>query len=164
MSMYGATDAPHLLVKDIPNAALHIIRLKYPDGRVMNIMQTITLKATTEKEKKKLRVLGLIQSQDKSLGTNHSAEMTVYDISSEFRRIMQDYEATGEDIYLEMTIESIDKTTSLGTQSQTLVGVNFNSVEDVVVDINGTEAQTSIPFTYWYARLNNEYDELDGLF
>lgn len=162
--MLGATNAAHLNVRDINNGALHEVYFTFPDGRKMNMMHIITLNIKSEKEKKKLRVLGMIQSNDKSLGTNHSATMTCYDITTEFREWLIKYEDTGEDLYGTMDVISCDPTSSTGRQSITYYDVNFDSVDLANIDINASEMSTELPFTYSRSVLNSKYDDLDGLF
>lgn len=162
--MYGATNAAHLNVRDINNGALHEVYFTFPDGRKMNMMHVITLNAKTEKEKKKLRVLGMIQSNDKSLGTNHSGTMTCYDITSEFREWLIKYESEGIDLYGTMDVISCDPTSSSGRQSLTYYDVNFDSADLANIDINASEMTTELPFTYSRVDINEKYTELDGLF
>lgn len=162
--MYGATNAAHLNVRDINNGALHEVYFTFPDGRKMNMMHVITLNVKSEKEKKKLRVLGMIQSNDKSLGTNHSGTMTCYDITSEFRDWLIKYEDTGEDLYGTMDVVSCDPTSGTGRQSITFFDVNFDSVDLANIDINASEMTTELPFTFSRSTMNAKYVELDGLF
>lgn len=162
--MYGATDAAHLNVRDINNGALHEVWYTFPDGRKMNMCHVVTLNAKTEKDKKKLRVLGMIQTNDKSLGTNHSGTMTVYDITTEFREYMAKYEETAEDLYGTMDIISYDNTSLTGRQSITFFDVNFDAVDFANIDINASEMTTEMPFTYSRVVINQKYDDLDGLF
>lgn len=160
----GATDAPHLSVRDINNGALAEVWFTFPDGRKMNCMHIITLTGTAEKEKSQLHVLGLIQSGNKSLGVNHSGSMTVYDITTAFRKELLKYEQTGEDMYGDMDVISYDNTSKTGRQSISLFGVNFDNMDLFNIDINATEMQTELAFTYESWDINSEYDDLDGLF
>lgn len=160
----GATDAPHLRVRDILNGALAEVYFTFPDGTRMNCMHVISLSTNAEKEKSQLHVLGQIQSGNKSLGMNYSGTMTVYDITTKFRELIWQYQMTGEDMYGEMEVINVDNTTSTGRQSITYLDVNIDNVELSHVDVNATELQTELAFTFEDFTINQSFDDLDGLF
>lgn len=160
----GATDAAHLNVRDINNGALAEVWFTFPSGEKMNCMHVISLSTTAEKEKEQKHVLGMIQSGNKSLGVNFSGTMTVYDITTRFRKEMENYVNTGEDMYGQMDVISYDNTSSTGRQSVSYFGVNIDSLELSKIDINASSLETDVAFTFESFTINQSYDDLDGLF
>ena len=160
----GATDAAHLNVRDINNGALAEVWFTFPSGEKMNCMHVISLSTTVEKEKEQKHVLGLIQAGNKSLGVTFSGTMTVYDITTRFRKKMEEYVNTGQDMYGQMDVISYDNTSATGRQSVSYFGVNVDSLELSKIDINAASLETDIAFTYESFTINQEYDDLDGLF
>lgn len=160
----GATDAAHLQVRDINNGALAEVWFTFPTGEKMNCMHVISLSTTSEKEKEQKHVLGMIQAGNKALGVTHTGTMTVYDITTKFRKKMEEYENTGEDMYGQMDVISYDNTSATGRQSISYFGVNFDSMELSKIDINASSLETDLAFTFESYTINQEYDDLDGLF
>lgn len=160
----GATDAPHLNVRDINNGALSEVWFTFPSGEKMNCMHVISLSTSVEKEKEQKHVLGLIQAGNKALGVTFSGTMTVYDITTRFRRKMEEYVNTGEDMYGQMDVISYDNTSATGRQSVSYFGVNIDSLELSKVDINAASLETDLAFTFESFTINQDYDDLDGLF
>lgn len=160
----GATDAPHLNVRDINNGALAEVWFTFPSGEKMNCMHVISLTTTSEKEKEQKHVLGMIQAGNKALGVTHTGTMTVYDITTRFRETMEHYENTGEDMYGTMDVISYDNTSATGRQSVSYFGVNIDSLELSKIDINASSLETDIAFTFESYTINQSYDDLDGLF
>lgn len=160
----GATNAPHLNVRDINNGALATVTFEFPDGRKMNCMHVVSLTASVEKDKESLHVLGMIQAGNKGVGTTHTGSMTVYDITTEFREELYKYEQTGEDMYGNMQVVSEDNTSRTGRQSIYLIGVNFDNMDLFNIDINAAAMQTELSFTFEDWRIDDKYTDLDGLF
>lgn len=162
--MRGATDAPHLDVRDILNGALAEVWFTFPDGTRMNCMHTISCKMSFEKEKKQVHVLGVIQAGNKALGAKLSGTLSFYDVTSKFRETLQHYMLTGEDMYGEMQVINVDNTSRTGRQAITYYGVNIDNADLSNVDINATELQGEMAFTFEDFNIDESFTDLDGLF
>ena len=61
---------------------------------------------------------------------------------------MLDYVKTGKDVYFEIVIENNDPSSDIGRQSVALKQVNIDNVTMAKLDINSTELDEEVSFTF----------------
>lgn len=118
--------------------------------------------AKIEKEKSEIKVLGQTGAKHKANGWKGSGSMTLYYTTSIFRKMMLDYVKTGKDLYFEMIIQNEDPASEIGKQTICLKQVNIDNVSIAKLDINSTELDEDISFTFNDVEMLNEFDEVIG--
>lgn len=74
--------------------------------------------------------------------------MTVYYSTSKFRELMLKYIKEGKDTYFEIVIENKDPSSDIERQSVALKQVNIDNVTMAKLDINSTELDEEMTFTF----------------
>ncbi|MGG1597612.1 phage tail tube protein [Paenibacillus naphthalenovorans] len=106
------------------------------------------LRATAEKQKSDIKTLGKRGTQRKAAGWSGTGSMTIYYVTSMFRKMMYDYIKTGKDVYFDITIVNEDPNSTIGRQTVTLLGVNLDSVVMAALDVDADELDEDIDFTW----------------
>lgn len=101
-----------------------------------------------KKNKKKVPILGKTGSGNKSIGWEGTFSGTMHYNTSVFRRMMEDFANTGQDVYFEAQIINYDPTSDAGKQEVDFVGCNLDegilakfdatSEDSLDEDISGT--------------------------
>lgn len=125
------------------------------DGTVENCAYVKSFEATFEKDKSEIRVLGRRGTQHKTNGWSGSGSMNMYYITSFFRKLALKYAKTGVDTSFQMTCVNEDPTSSVGKQTIVFYGVNLDSVTLAKLDVESTELDEDIEFTF------DDFDILD---
>ncbi|NLY47182.1 MAG: phage tail tube protein [Tissierella sp.] len=127
------------------------------NGEVHEMMYLKNIEATAEKNKVEVPVLGRTGNQHKAGGWNGTGSATVYYVTSKFRELMLQYIKTGRDFYLDILIENNDPTSSAGTQTTILKGVNFDSIVMAKLDIESETLDEDLSFTYNDVDMPNKF-------
>ena len=96
------------------------------EGNRYNFMQAINLEANFEKTKTKVPILGKTGKGNKSTGFEGTGSATFHYNSSIFRKLMERYQDTGEDIYFDIQITNEDPTSTVGRQTVVLYDCNID--------------------------------------
>ena len=88
--------------------------------------------------------------------------MTMYYTTSLFRKMMSTYIHKGIDTYFELLIENDDPSSDIGKQTIILKQVNINNIDIAKLDINSTELDEEIDFTFNDVEIRNEFDDVVG--
>ncbi|MFD2613539.1 phage tail tube protein [Paenibacillus gansuensis] len=106
------------------------------------------LRATAEKNKSEIKTIGKRGTQRKATGWSGTGSMTIFYVTSMFRKLMYDYIKTGKDVYFDITIVNEDPNSTIGKQTVTLKGVNLDSVVMAALDADADELDEDIDFTW----------------
>jgi hypothetical protein len=98
------------------------------NGRVEELFYAKSLEATIEKNKVDVPVLGRTNTPKRSAGWSGSGTMTVYYVTSLFRKLMIDYIKSGKDFWFDLQVINEDPQSSAGKQTVMLKGCNLDSV------------------------------------
>lgn len=120
------------------------------------------VEAKVEKNKSEIKVLGQTGAKHKANGWKGSGSMTIYYATSLFRKLMLDYMKTGKDTYFTLYIENEDPSSEIGRQAIVLKQVNLDDVILAKVDVDSTELDEEISFTFNDADILNEFDAVVG--
>lgn len=118
------------------------------NGEVHEMFYVRNIKATAEKKKTALKVLGRRGEQHKAAGWSGTGSMTIYYVTSRFRQMMYNYIKTGVDVYFDITIVNEDPNSTIGKQTVTLLNVNLDSVVMASLDADSEEMDEDCDFTW----------------
>jgi len=107
-----------------------------------------TIEATIEKNKAEIKALGRTGTQYKATGWNGTGSMTIYYMTSLFRKMMLEYVNQSKDVYFDLFIINEDPASSTGMQSVTLKNVNLDSVIIGKLDVDSDGLEEEVSFTF----------------
>ena len=91
-----------------------------------NFMQAINLEAKFEKTKSEVAILGKTGKGHKTTGWNGTGSATFHYNTSIFRKMMEDFKNTGNDVYFDIQITNEDPTSAAGRQTIVLLNCNID--------------------------------------
>lgn len=115
---------------------------------VENMFWAKNLEATAEVKKTEVYTLGKRGVQNKPTGWTGSGSMTIYYVTSLFRRMMLDYIKTGKPVYFDMTVANNDPSSGVGTQTIMLKNCVLDSITLAKFDVEADVLDESVSFTY----------------
>lgn len=126
------------------------------DGRVEELFYAKSLEATIEVNKVDVPVLGKTNTPSVMSSWSGSGTMTIYYVSSLFRRLMLDYIKNGRAFYFDLQVVNDDPASNAGRQTALLKDCSLDSIIAAKFD-NTTDDKLDeeISFTF------NDYDLLD---
>lgn len=133
------------------------------EGRRLNFMQAINVEANFEKTKTAVPILGKTGKGNKSTGWSGSGSATFHYNTSIFRKLMQRYKDTGEDIYFDMQVTNEDPTSSVGRQTVILKDCNIDGGVLAKFDADGEYLDEDMDFTFEDFEMPEEFAMLDGM-
>lgn len=128
-----------------------------------NFMQAINIEANFEKSKTQVPILGKTGMGNKATGWSGSGSATFHYNTSIFRKLLQRYKDTGEDIYFDMQITNEDPTSRAGVQIVELIGCNIDGGVLAKFDADGECLDESIDFTFEDFKIAQEFNKLEGM-
>ena len=129
------------------------------NNEVVDLFMIKTLEATMEKEKEDGYILGYRGKQHKASGWNGSGTMSIYYVTSRFRRLLKDFKDTGKDTYFTITIISEDQTSTVGKQVTTLFYCNIDSGIIAKIDVESAALEEDVAFTFEDWDMPEEFTE-----
>lgn len=106
------------------------------------------LEASAEIQKTEVFTLGKRGAQNKPNGWKGSGSMTIYFVTSLFRRMMLNYVRTGVFTYFDITVTNNDPASSIGTQTVVLKNCCLDSVILAKFDVESEVMDENISFTF----------------
>jgi hypothetical protein len=130
-----------------------------PDGTttVEQMFWAKNLEATASIEKTQVRTLGKRGAQNKPNGWSGSGSMTIYYITSLFRRMALQYIKTGKPVYFDITVTNDDPGSTVGTQTTVLKSCTLDEVVLAKFDVESDVLDESISFTFDDVDLLDEF-------
>lgn len=150
-----------LRVQDVINGKLGSVYI-VKDGERRLAMECKNVTANFKKNKKEIPVLGISGVKHKATGWSGSGSMDMYYGTSELRDSAIKFINTGIDTYYEMIITNEDPSSDIGRQSVVLTGVNFYDTVLAKIDINSTELDEQINFTFHGCEMLEKFKEYKG--
>ena len=118
------------------------------NGNVEDLFFIKTLEATMEKNKEEGRTIGKRSVQHKAAGWNGTGSMTIYYVTSIFRKLLKEYKNTGRDTYFSITVETEDEGSTVGKQTTSLYYCNINSGIIAKIDVDSASLDEDMDFTF----------------
>lgn len=131
------------------------------DGKQELLAYVKNIDAKVEKEKSEIKVLGSTATKHKAVGWKGTGSMNMYYVSSLFRKMMFEYMKTGKDVYFDVIIENKNVNSEMGKQVVVLQQVNIDSITIAKLDIDSTELDEDIDFTFNGAELLEGFNNLE---
>lgn len=130
------------------------------DGNVEELFYAKKIEAKAEKQKVEIKVMGRRATGSKTIGWKGTGTLTIYYVTSLFRRLMLEYIKTGRDIYFDLQITNHDPASPFGREVKALKDVNIDSVIFGAFDMDGEELEEEVPFTFEDVELLEEFSNL----
>lgn len=106
------------------------------------------LEATCEIEKTDVKTLGKRGTQHKPYGWSGSGRMTVYYVTSLFRKMALRYIKTGIPVYFDIMVTNNDPASSVGPQTVVLKNCSLDSVILTKFDVDSEVLDEDVDFTF----------------
>lgn len=132
------------------------------DGNVEELFYAKSIEAKMEKNKKEIKVLGRRATQHKTTGWNGTGTMTIYYVTSIFRRKILEYARTGKDFYFTLQVINEDPVSAAGKQTTILKECNIDSVILAKFDVDADELDEEVPFTFSDFDIPDQFNALRG--
>lgn len=124
--------------------------IKNSDGTttIEDMFWAKNLEATAEINKTEVYTLGKRGAQNKPNGWSGSGSMTIYYVTSLFRKMVLQYIKTGVPVYFDMMITNVDPGSSIGAQTVILKDCSLNSVVVAKLDVETELLDENVEFTF----------------
>ena len=143
-----------LKASDIPAGSEAIAYIEL-DGKVEEFFYAKSIEATADINKSDVKVMGKRGVQKKPTGWEGSGSMTIYYITTLFRKMAQKYAKEGILPSFKLIINNEDKSTTIGKQSVVLFDCTLDSVLLAKFDVDSDALDEDIDFTF------SDFDILD---
>lgn len=130
------------------------------NGKVEDLFFAKSVEASIEKVKSEVKTLGMRGTQYKANGFTGSGSMTVYYVSSIFRKLLMDYIKNGVDTYFTLTITNSDPSSAAGKQTVALYECNLDSGVLAKFDVDTEFLDEELSFTFSDADILEEFTEI----
>lgn len=124
------------------------------NGNIEELFYAKVGEATMEKNKTEIPRLGKTNNAQKPSGWNGTGTLTIYYMTSFFRRMAFEYIKTGRDIYFNLQIVNEDPSTDVGKQTVVLKDCNIDTITLAKFDVTTDDPlEEEMPFTFHDADL-----------
>lgn len=136
----------YLRAKDIINSseALAFITVNGINKRLFYVKK---ITSDLEYNKKEYKVMGKRGTQNKIIGSKISGTMTIYGITSEYKRMASDYEKYGVEPRFELTTVNEDPASSIGKETVVLHDCLPDKINLVNIDVDSEDKTEDIGFS-----------------
>lgn len=118
------------------------------NGQVHDLFYVKKVEATVTKSKSQIKCVGRRNTGNKTTGWEGSGTLTIYYVTSLFRKLIVDYIKTGKDFNFDMVVENEDPSSATGKQSTALYGCNVDEVMLANLDVDSDGLEEEMPFTF----------------
>lgn len=119
------------------------------DNNQEELFYAKSLEASIEKNKVDVPVVGRTNTPQRSSGWNGTGTLTIYYLTTMFRRLMVNYIKTGRDFYFDLQVVNDDPSSNAGKQTILLKNCNLDSVIIARFDATSDDMlEEELPFTF----------------
>lgn len=118
------------------------------NGEIVDLFMAKSIEATFTKRKSEVRTLGKRGTQNKTTGWTGTGTLTVYYVSSVFRKMALDYIKNGKDLYFTLVVVNRDPTSTIGAQTMALYNCNLDATTLAKFDTEADALDESMSFTF----------------
>lgn len=129
------------------------------EGSIEELAQVKNVEATLEKKKEEVKVLGNRGTQHKTTGWSGKGKMSMYYITSLFRKKSIQYVKSGKDFYFDLVITNDDPSSSVGKQTIVLYNCNLDSVVLAKLDVESKVLEEEFDFTFDDVDILDEFNK-----
>ena len=101
---------------------------------------------------------------NKATGWSGTGSATFHYNTSIFRRLMQRYKDTGEDVYFDIQVTNEDPTSTVGRQTIILIDCNIDGGTLAKFDADSEYLDEDMDFTFEDFQMPETFNDLDGMF
>lgn len=132
------------------------------NGEVFELFYAKAIEGTVEKNKSEIKTIGRRGTGHKTTGWSGSGSMTIYYVTSRFRKLVRDYIKTGIDTYFDLQVINEDPASSTGKQVTILKDCNLDSVMVAKLDGDSDDGlEEDMDFTFEDMELTEQFNELN---
>lgn len=117
------------------------------------------LEAKCDINKTAVKTLGKRGEQHKPNGWTGSGSLTIYYVTTLFRKMALQYIKTGVPVYFDIMISNTDPGSSTGTQTTVLKNCSLDSVVIAKFDVDSEVLDESLDFTFDDADILDEFEK-----
>ncbi len=128
-----------------------------------NFMQAIEIETEFKALKTKIPILGRPGKGNKKVGWEGTGKATFHYNTSIFRKLMERYQDTGEDVYFDMQITNYDPSSKNGKQTVILFDCNIDGGILTKFNADGEYLDESMDFTFERFKMPEEFMILGGM-
>lgn len=133
------------------------------NGQREELFYAKSLEATLEKNKVDVPVLGRTNTPQRSSGWSGSGTLTIYYVTSVFRRLMIEYAKTGRDFWFDLQVVNEDPQSSAGKQTIVLRNCNLDSIVITQFDATSDDMlEEELPFTFSDVDMLDQFNTITG--
>lgn len=151
----------YLLAGDVISGqeAVAKMTVKHADGTstIEDMFYAKQLEGKAEIKKNPLRTLGKRGEQHKPNGWTGTGSMTIYYVTSSFRKMALQYIKTGVPVYFDILVTNEDPGSSVGPQTTVLKNCSLNTVILAKLDVDADNLEETVEFTFDDADLLDEF-------
>ena len=118
------------------------------DGKSFELYYAKDLKATIRKNKEEILALGSRGKGYKTTSWEGSGTLTIYEVTSEFKRVFLEYIKRGKDLYFDLQIVNEDPSSDSGREVKMLTNCNFNDILIANFSASDSVLEQSMSFTF----------------
>lgn len=127
------------------------------NGKVENLFFIKSVEATMEKNKAEVKTVGSRATKHKTTGWSGTGSLTIYYMTSIFRKLAVEYAKTGKDVYFTLTVVNEDAGSTVGKQTTVLYNCNFDNTIIAKLDVESDAMDESLDFTFEDLDLLDEF-------
>lgn len=143
-----------LKASDIPAGSEAVAYIEL-DGQVNEFFYAKKIEASSEINKKEVKVMGKRGTQNKPTGWKGTGSFTVYYVTTIFRKMALKYAKEGILPTFKLVITNEDKGTTIGKQTTVLYDCSINKVNLAMMDVEADTLEEDMDFTF------SDFDILD---
>ena len=147
--------------KDAVSGSLAQCYVTIEDDRY-NLMNAINVEVNFSKNKTEVPILGKTGKGNKATGWSGTGSATVHYNTSIFRKLMERYKETGEDVYFDMEITNEDPTSATGKQIVVIQDCNIDGGILAKFDADAEYLDEDIDFTFEDFYIRKSFTNLAG--
>ncbi|GGI44359.1 phage protein [Paenibacillus marchantiophytorum] len=118
------------------------------NGQVEEMFYAKKFEAKIKKNKKEIKTLGKLGTQNKANGFTGTGTMTIYYVTSAFRQLMLNYTKNGIDNYFDIQVVNDDPSSSVGIQDTVIRNVNLDEITIASFDVESESLEEEVSFTF----------------
>ncbi len=130
------------------------------NGKVHDLFFDKKVEAKFTKTKSPIKTVGRRNTGNKTVGWEGTGTLTLYYVTSLFRKLAVEYIKTGKDFNFDLVVENEDPTSATGKQTTALYGCNIDELILASLDVDSDGLEEEIPFTFEDADILQNFNEL----
>lgn len=148
--------------KDVVSAKLASCFITVGTSRY-KLLQAKDMKATVEKTKVTVPILGRLMEGNRSVGMKGKGSLTIYHNTNIFTKMVTNWKNNAADTYFDMLVVNDDPTSSVGPQTVNLIGCNMDSADIAMFDAAGEWNEQPVAFTFEDYEVIEEFKDIEGM-